>query len=208
MNGFARVLTGGLLVVGLVLGGCTGANEAEPGVVEVVLETEAGVVRAEINLAAAPVTGGAFLDWVDRGAYRADSAGFYRAVSPANDHGTPLITVLQGGVLPVPDEVDGIGHESTEQTGLANVAGTLALARGELGTGSPAYFFVNLTDNPGLDAGGTRNPDGEGFAVFGRVVSGMAVLRAIHAMPVESGDGYTGGQMLAEPVRFAVRRAE
>ena len=56
-------------------------------------------------------------------------------------------------------------------------------------------FFICLGDQPELDFGGRRNPDGQGFAVFGRVVKGMEVVRKIHESPVE-------GQLLKSPVRI------
>ena len=54
-------------------------------------------------------------------------------------------------------------------------------------------FFICLGDQPALDFGGRRNPDGQGFAVFGRVVSGMEVVRKIQQSPAS-------GQQLAPPV--------
>jgi peptidyl-prolyl cis-trans isomerase A (cyclophilin A) len=54
-------------------------------------------------------------------------------------------------------------------------------------------FFVCVGDQPELDHGGRRNPDGQGFAAFGRVVRGMDVIRRIHAAPAD-------GQTLAPPI--------
>jgi peptidyl-prolyl cis-trans isomerase A (cyclophilin A) len=54
-------------------------------------------------------------------------------------------------------------------------------------------FFVCIGAQPELDFGGRRNPDGQGFAAFGRVVSGMDVVRRIHRAPAK-------GQALAPPV--------
>ncbi len=47
------------------------------------------------------------------------------------------------------------------------------------------HFVVCIGDQPELDFGGKRNPDGQGFAVFGRVTKGMDVIRKIHQMPAE-----------------------
>jgi peptidyl-prolyl cis-trans isomerase A (cyclophilin A) len=61
-------------------------------------------------------------------------------------------------------------------------------------------FFICINDQPELDAGGRRNPDGQGFAAFGKVVSGMDVVRKIHQMPAQ-------GQQLASSVKIiSVRR--
>jgi peptidyl-prolyl cis-trans isomerase A (cyclophilin A) len=73
------------------------------------------------------------------------------------------------------------------------------MARAEPGSAS-SEIFVCVGDQPELDHGGRRNPDGQGFAAFGRVVAGMEVVRAIHRLPAE-------GQFLREPVPItAVRR--
>ncbi len=60
-------------------------------------------------------------------------------------------------------------------------------------------FFICIGDQPSLDFGGARNPDGQGFAVFGRVVAGMDVVRRIQAAPAE-------GQALTPPIRLLSAR--
>ncbi|MFX6040711.1 peptidylprolyl isomerase, partial [Acinetobacter baumannii] len=72
-----------------------------------------------------------------------------------------------------------IAHETTKQTGLRHRDGTVSMARGAPGTAT-AEFFICLGDQPELDFGGRRNPDGQGFAAFGQVVQGMGVVRALH----------------------------
>ena len=57
------------------------------------------------------------------------------------------------------------------------------------------HFFLCIGDQPELDFGGKRNPDGQGFAAFGKVVKGMDVVRKIHAAPAD-------GQTLKPPVRI------
>jgi peptidyl-prolyl cis-trans isomerase A (cyclophilin A) len=56
-------------------------------------------------------------------------------------------------------------------------------------------FFICVTDQPELDFGGKRNPDGQGFAAFGRVTSGMDVVRAIQTRPAD-------GQRLTPAIRI------
>ena len=105
------------------------------------------------------------------------------------------IEVVQGGVRRLPPEqrVPPIAHETTAATGLRHRDGTLSMARSRPGTAS-SEFFICIGDQPELDFGGRRNPDGQGFAAFGRVVEGMAVVRLIQALEPD------GGQYLREPV--------
>ena len=58
------------------------------------------------------------------------------------------------------------------------------MARNEPGSAS-TEFFICIGDQPSLDFGGDRNPDGEGFAAFGKVITGMEVVHRIHQLPVE-----------------------
>ena len=75
-----------------------------------------------------------------------------------------------------------IPHETTQQTCLLHEDGTLSMARDEPGTAS-SEFFICVGAQPELDFGGKRNPDGSGFATFGKVIEGMDVVRAIHQSP-------------------------
>ena len=67
-----------------------------------------------------------------------------------------------------------------------------------------------LGDQPSLDFGGTRNPDAQGFAAFGKVIEGMDLIREINAMEADAptDDDYVRGQILPEPVRFRAKRRE
>ena len=92
-----------------------------------------------------------------------------------------------------------IVHETTRQTGLRHLDGTVSMARAQPGSAT-AEYFVCIGDQPELDFGGGRNPDGLGFAAFGRVVEGMDVVRALHARG-------EADQYLAQPIRVrSVRR--
>ena len=185
----------------------TSALAAAPKPVRVGMTTDLGGIVLEVRPDKAPITAGNFLAYVDKGLWK--GASFYRTVSPTNDHNPATIRVIQGGL----DKDDGtplppIAHETTATTGLKHGDGAISMARGAPGTAA-ADFFICLGANPALDFGGKRNPDGQGFAMFGKVVSGMAVVRAIHARATkaQSGDAYTKGQRIAEPVRIlAVRR--
>jgi len=193
-----------LLILGLIL--CwTCQAEENP---RVVLETELGAITIEVMIDAAPISGGDFLTYVEQGLYPGE--GFYRVVRSAdNDNGTPKIDVIQGGVLEESKRLEPVAHETTDATGIRHTDGTISLARGDVGTGSAAYFFITVGDQPSLDFGGTRNADGQGFAAFGRVVAGMDVVRKIHELDpelFESGEGYMAGQLLKEPLRFTGAR--
>ena len=187
-----------LAIVAVAAAVLVGCNDPQP---DVVFETDMGNIVIEVNPAAAPLSAADFLRYVDQGLY--DGQGFYRTVSPATDPAQMGMSLVQGGRLNVEPISAPVPHEPTSQTGLSNVAGTVALARNEVGSGSAAFFFVNLGDNSFLDAGeGGRNPDGAGYAVFGRVTKGMDTLRAIQAgetAPDPLGI-FTDGQKLAEPV--------
>jgi len=106
------------------------------------------------------------------------------------------IEVIQGGVFEddILDTIPPIIHESTEVTGILHTDGVISMARNAPGSAS-TEFFICIGDQPSLDFGGKRNPDGEGFAAFGKVVRGMEIARAIQARPDE-------GQYLLEKVRI------
>lgn len=169
--------------------------------VRVLLRTEAGPITLELYPHRAPATVANFLAYVDRGLWK--GAAFYRAVSPANDHNAATISVLQGGLDRDDCPLPLVPHESTRASGLSHHRGMISMARGAPGTAG-CDFFIVTAESPALDYGGARNPDGQGFAAFGRVASGMNVVDAIHDAPLTSGgaDAYTAGQRLARPVKI------
>jgi len=170
------------------------------------LETRFGAILVELATDRAPITAANFLRYVDLGLF--DRGSFYRVVRPDNDHNLARISVVQGGLDPDDHLLPPIAHESTAETGLRNIAGVLSMARDAPGTAT-SEFSISVTDNPALDQGGRRQPDGEGFAAFGRVVHGMDVVRRINRLPAQGAapDAYTAGQMLAPRIPFGpVRR--
>jgi peptidyl-prolyl cis-trans isomerase A (cyclophilin A) len=168
--------------------------------VRVTLATELGDITLEIYLSRAPLSAGSFLAHVDKGLY--ENAMFYRVVSPDNDNGDPVISVVQGGVPDDDESLPPVTLETTKMTGITHQDGVISLARGAPDSGSGAAFFICLGAQPSLDFGGMRNPDGLGFAAFGRVVAGMDVVRDIHRQDADghSDSPYTQGQMLSKPV--------
>ena len=172
-------------------------SRSAPPLPTVLIDTPLGPITAEIDNCRAPHTGRNFLRYVDLGLYR--HAAFYRAVRPADDPHPIKISAVQGGLQRAGQvaTLGAIPHEGTDTTGLRHDAGTLSMARGAVDT-AEAEFFIVVDASPELDAGGARQPDGCGFAAFGRVIAGMEVVRAIAALEVTP-DGELAG-MLAMPV--------
>jgi peptidyl-prolyl cis-trans isomerase A (cyclophilin A) len=167
--------------------------------VRVELQTSRGAIEIELYPEQAPVTVANFLRLVD--GRHLDGGSFYRTVTAENDNGRPIIEVIQGGLGDAAGPFPAIAHESTAATGLRHLDGSISMARAEVGTAT-SEFFICVGDQPALDHGGTRNKDGQGFAVFGRVVAGMDVVRAIHASPADAAteEAYFRNQIFREPV--------
>ncbi len=187
-----RVLAG-LLIVPL------GAAGRAP--VRVRMSTGLGVIVIELYPDKAPISVANFLAYADQ--HLMDGGSFYRTVGPWNDNNPATISVIQGGLNRDDSPLPSIAHETTRATGIRHTDGVIAMARDAPGTAG-AEFFICIGDNPALDFGGARNPDGQGFAAFGRVVEGMDVVRKIHKAPALSNasDPYLKGQMIIEPVRI------
>lgn len=183
-----------------VLGLCAALPAIAVTPVSVVLVTAQGEIELALEPARAPATVANFLRYVDRGFY--DGGVFHRTVKPDNQGDSPVkIEVIQGGINPAHAAADGppLALERTRDTGLAHRDGTISMAR--LGPDTATSdFFICVGDQPELDFGGRRNPDGQGFAAFGRVVRGLELVRAIQQAPAT-------GQKLAPPVKIlAIRR--
>ena len=168
-----------------------------------VIETDLGRIELMVCCNSAPQSSRAFLTLVDEGVFEQLGA-FYRVVRRDNDHGTPPICVVQGGIDCPHHPPPPIAHETTMHTRLRHQDGTVSLARGTVGTATGATFFICVGDQPALDFGGKRNVDGQGFAAFGRIRAGMDVVRSIHGLPARglTNDSYLAGQLLDPPVRM------
>jgi peptidyl-prolyl cis-trans isomerase A (cyclophilin A) len=181
---------------------------ADEATVRTIMSTDMGDVEIELFVDKAPISATNFLQLVDGG--HLDGGTFYRVVNYANDKGSPKIEVIQGGLNTDEGPFPPIDHETTEQTGILHIDGVISMARGDVGTATTEFFIV-IGEQPALDYGEVRNPDEQGFAAFGKVVSGMDVIRAINASPADgpSESDYTKGQILTEPVRIiSVKRVE
>ncbi len=182
------------------------ANFAYAKPINVNLVTTAGEIRFELFPDKAPLTVANFLKYVEGGHFEGGS--FYRVVRMDNqEQNTVKIEVIQGGLAGKEGAVsfDPIVLERTSETGLKHLHGTLSMARSEPDSGT-SELFICINDQPSLDYGGERNPDGQGFAAFGRVIDGMEIVKRIQEMKTIPSDPdkleYTSGQSLVEPVLF------
>ena len=172
-------------LVALTLVGTASALSAQKAV-QVRIVTDSGTIVVALEPAKAPITVANFLRYTDE--HRYDGGSFYRAVTPTNQLPAaqqPQIEVIQGGIdADSAKRLPAITHETNERSGIKHTDGVISMARGAPGSASSEFFFV-INDQPALDFGGKRNPDGQGFAAFGKVVSGMDVVRRIQRMSSE-----------------------
>ena len=151
--------------------------------VRVRVQTELGDIVLEVDPIKAPITTANFLKYVDAGHY--DGGIFHRTVKMDNQpESTVKIEVIQAGVNPdrAKQGFPAIALERTSVTGILHKDGVVSMARGAPDSATSGWFIC-INDQPSLDFGGNRNPDGQGFAAFGRVVTGMDVVRKIQAAP-------------------------
>ena len=160
-----------------------GDHLAAQSPVRVLVQTELGNIVVEVDTAKAPATAANFLRYVDAGHY--DGGNWHRTVKLDNQPESPVkIEVIQAAVNPARSKegFPPIAIERTSTTGLLHKDGAISMARGAPDSATSGWFIC-INDQPSLDFGGARNPDGQGFAAFGRVVSGMDVVRKIQAAP-------------------------
>jgi peptidyl-prolyl cis-trans isomerase A (cyclophilin A) len=162
--------------------------------VSIVFQTALGEIHAVLYCRQAPVTCANFLEYIDL--IGEEGGTFYRTVTPGNQPNNRVrIEVIQGGfqtgtidsadIIPIP-------LERTSLSGLRHLDGTLSMARSDPDSGT-TEFFICIGDQPSLDFGGKRNPDGQGFAAFGRVIQGMDVVKNIQ-------QSTANGQSLTPPI--------
>lgn len=186
----------------------------------VVITTPLGDIQVELDCEAAPLTTGNFLHYVDGGLY--NGGRFHRTVTLENQSNANLkrdkiwtgisrpdadsasmpndavmIEVIQGGIDPdrTEQQIEPLPLERTRDTGLRHEDGTISMARLTVDS-AISDFFICIGEQPELDFGGARNVDGQGFAAFGKVTSGMDIVRAIQQSPAD-------GQSLEPPVQIA-----
>ena len=189
LNGVRAILLAVVCCAGSTSAGQVSSN------VTVLVVTDLGEITVAIDAEHAPHTAANFLRYVDTGAY--DGGQFHRTVTMQNQPDNDVrIEVIQASKNPVQpdDNLDPIQLERTSVTGLRHTDGAISMARGGPDTATSSFFFC-IGDQPSLDFGGDRNPDGQGFAAFGHVVSGAEVIREIQMQPAD-------GQRLEPPIRI------
>ena len=171
--------------------------------VRVRVQTELGDIVLEVDSIKAPITAANFLKYVDAGHY--DGGIFHRTVKMDNQpESTVKIEVIQAGVNPerAKEGFPAIALERTSVTGILHKDGVVSMARGAPDSATSGWFIC-INDQPSLDFGGNRNPDGQGFGAFGRVVTGMDVVRKIQAAPSSTNrTTNTEAQRLTPPIKI------
>jgi peptidyl-prolyl cis-trans isomerase A (cyclophilin A) len=164
------------------------------------IKTSLGDIAIELYPDKAPITVANFMRYVDKHLY--DDSSFFRVCTPANEADRKVkIQVIQGGDVPNRLALDSIKIETTKQTGLLHQNGTLSMARSGPNSAT-SEFFICIGNQPALDYGGARNADGQGFAAFGKVTSGMSVVKMIQAQKDKA-------QYLIKPIKIiGISRAE
>ncbi len=162
-----------------VLISCKEENTTTP---HVIIKTAKGEIEIELYPLRSPKTVAAFLSYIDSGYY--NNGSFYRVLNDENQpSNAPKTELIQGGIWKTNHQkaaaIPGIPHESTQQTKLLHTDGAISLARLEPGTAG-TEFFICIGKQPGLDHGGENIADKQGYAVFGKVVKGMDIVRKIY----------------------------
>jgi peptidyl-prolyl cis-trans isomerase A (cyclophilin A) len=165
---------------------CSSPRTGNP---RVEISTKFGDIEVELYPEQSPRTVAAFLSYIDSGYY--EQSSFYRVLRDEDQPSyAPKSEIIQGGIWKTNpsllSKIPGIPHESTAETKLSHTDGTISLARVAPGT-AHTEFFICVGDQPGYDFGGENNPDGQGYAAFGRVVEGMYVVRRMYAAPQVDG---------------------
>ena len=159
------------------------------------IDTALGSITVELDAVHAPATTKNFLRYVLDGFY--SDGEFFRTVTADNQPNNEIkIAVIQAGSSTEKEDesYEPIALEKTSETNMRHLDGTISMARS--GPDSATHsFFICIGDQPELDFGGKRNPDGQGFAAFGRVVEGMELVGEIHTMAAD-------GQNLDPPLRI------
>ena len=149
----------------------------------VVIQTSMGDITVELESEKAPNTTKNFLRYLNAGRYK--NGKIHRTVTMDNQPDKKVkIEVIQGGASAEQEKhaFPAIKLERTKDTGLKHLDGTISMARDGTDTAT-SDFFICIGDQPELDFGGKRNPDGQGFAAYGRVTKGMDIVRKIQAQP-------------------------
>jgi peptidyl-prolyl cis-trans isomerase A (cyclophilin A) len=172
-------------------------NSFSQKTIHCLIATNLGEIRVELYPDQAPITVGNFLKYADQGLYNGTT--FFRVCTPENEKERKVkIEVIQGGDVPEEKQFKPIGLETTKQTGLKHRNGSISMAR-DTPDSATSSFFICIGNQPELDFAGKRNPDGQGFAVFGKVIKGMKVVKKIQIQKEKN-------QYLIHPVKIQAIR--
>ena len=163
------------------------------------IETTEGSILIELYDKKAPKTVANFLKYVDADLYK--NSSFFRVTTPENEAKRDIkIEVIQGGIKDGNDFAP-IEIETTEKTGILHENGTLSMARSKPNSATSS-FFICINNQPELDFKGKRNPDGYGFAAFGKVIKGMDIVKKIQS-------GENKNQRLLKPITIkSIKRVQ
>lgn len=159
-----------LLSFALIIGLTNLAHAANP---QVVLTTSLGKITIELNAEKAPKSVGNFLNYVQQGFY--NGTVFHRVISNFMVQGGGFTTDFQ-------KKPTNAAIMNEANNGLKNIKGSIAMARTNDPHSATAQFFINVKDNDFLDHR-SASPRGWGYAVFGKVIKGMAVVEKMRAVP-------------------------
>jgi peptidyl-prolyl cis-trans isomerase B (cyclophilin B) len=172
-----------LLAIGVfpLICGSALAGQHQGDKVMVEMTTSKGVIELELDAKNAPITVANFLEYVKSGHY--DGTIFHRVIPGF---------VIQGGGLKsgMAEKATRTPIENEADNGLKNLTGAICMARTNEPHSATSQFFINLKDNSFLDHT-EKSTTGWGYAVFGRVASGMDVVEAIAAMPTGNAGGHS-----------------
>ena len=161
-----------LTILALPLSAAAADQPAKSANPNVRMTTSLGVVEIELDAVKAPKTVANFLGYVDKGFY--NGTIFHRVI--------PGFMIQGGGMTAgMKEKPTGAKIQNEADNGLKNLTGTLAMARTNDPHSASAQFFINTVDNASLDHRG-KNPQGWGYAVFGKVTKGMDVVKKIEAV--------------------------
>jgi len=174
------------LLLAMLLGACSdpGQNAEAPKAADnpkVVMQTTMGDIVIELYQQKAPKTVANFLQYVDEGFY--NGTIFHRVIDGFMIQGGGFTENMEQKQTrpPIMNEAD---------NGLRNTTGTIAMARTMEPHSASAQFFINVANNTPLDFR-EKTPRAWGYAVFGRVVKGMEVVKAIKSVKTESRGMYS-----------------
>ncbi len=178
-------------IVIILLGSCDNKTYEHP---HVKIVTSYGDIEVEIRNDKAPKTADAFLNNVDNEVY--NDGAFYRVLKDESLSAEYNRGMVQGGIYKsnpaLEEKLPFIPHEAPATTGMTHVNGTISMARTYVNT-AKTEFFICIGSQTDFDSSKSTNPDGLGYAAFGNVVSGMAVVRKIQ-------DQKNNGDKIVNPV--------